>query len=324
MRLRCVLLDDYQDVALSMADWSVLPDGVEVVALRDHLSSEDEVAEALRDAAVVVAMRERTPFRESLLSRLPALRLLVTSGMANAAIDLSAAAAHGVTVCGTATSSAPTAEITWALIHGLTRQLVTESTAMRAGGRWQSTVGTNLAGATLGLLGFGKIGVLVGRVGLAFGMRVRAWSPNLTADRTAAEGVTLAASKEQLLSASDIVSIHLRLGERSRGLLDAAALSLMRPTAYLINTSRAPIVDRAALLDALRAGRLAGAGLDVFETEPLPADDPLRTLPTVLATPHLGYVTRDSYRMYYGEAVEDIRAFLAGAPVRVLNQPLVR
>jgi phosphoglycerate dehydrogenase-like enzyme len=324
MRLRCVLLDDYQDVALSMADWSVLPDGVEVVALRDHLSSEDEVAEALRDAAVVVAMRERTPFRESLLSRLPALRLLVTSGMANAAIDLSAAAAHGVTVCGTATSSAPTAEITWALIHGLTRQLITESTAMRAGGRWQSTVGTNLAGATLGLLGFGKIGVLVGRVGLAFGMRVRAWSPNLTVDRTAAEGVTLAASKEELLSASDIVSIHLRLGERSRGLLDAAALSLMRPTAYLINTSRAPIVDRAALLDALRAGRLAGAGLDVFETEPLPADDPLRTLPTVLATPHLGYVTRDSYRMYYGEAVEDIRAFLAGAPVRVLNQPLVR
>jgi phosphoglycerate dehydrogenase-like enzyme len=319
MRLRCVVLDDYQGVALERADWSALAGGAEVEVLREHLDGEDAVAEALKDAAIVVAMRERTPFRDSLLARLPALRLLVTSGMANAAIDLAAAANRGVTVCGTATSSEPTAELTWALIHGVTRHLATEGAAMRAGGPWQSTVGTNLHGATLGLLGFGKIGVLVGRVGLAFGMRVQSWSPNLTAERTAAEGVRLAASKEELLSSSDIVSIHLRLGDRSRGLLDAAALAAMKPTAFLINTSRAPIVDSGALLDALRAGRIAGAGLDVFETEPLPAGDPLRTLPNVLATPHLGYVTRDSYRMYYGEAVEDIQAFLAGEPIRVLN-----
>jgi phosphoglycerate dehydrogenase-like enzyme len=319
MTVRCVVLDDYQGVALEAADWSQLPDDVEVVALPDHHDSEDDVAEALVDAQIVVAMRERTPFRDSLLARLPALRLLITSGMANAAIDLPAAAARGVTVCGTATSSEPTAELTWALIHGVTRHLTTESAAMRSGGRWQSTVGTNLYGATLGLLGFGKIGVLVGRVGLAFGMRVQAWSPNLTAERTSVEGVRLAASKEELLSSSDIVSIHLRLGDRSRGLLDAAALAAMKPTAFLINTSRAPIVDADALLDALRTGRIAGAGLDVFETEPLPAGDPLRTLPNVLATPHLGYVTRDSYRMYYGEAVEDIQAFLAGDPIRVLN-----
>jgi phosphoglycerate dehydrogenase-like enzyme len=319
MKLRCVVLDDYQGVALERADWAALAGGAEVEVLREHLDGEDAVAEALKDAAIVVAMRERTPFRDSLLARLPALRLLVTSGMANAAIDLAAAANRGVTVCGTATSSEPTAELTWALIHGVTRHLATEGAAMRAGGPWQSTVGTNLHGATLGLLGFGKIGVLVGRVGLAFGMRVQSWSPNLTAERTAAEGVRLAASKEELLSSSDIVSIHLRLGDRSRGLLDAAALAAMKPTAFLVNTSRAPIVDSGALLDALRAGTIAGAGLDVFETEPLPAGDPLRTLPNVLATPHLGYVTRDSYRMYYGEAVEDIQAFLAGEPIRVLN-----
>jgi phosphoglycerate dehydrogenase-like enzyme len=319
MRLRCVVLDDYQGVALERADWAALAGGAEVEVLREHLDGEDAVAEALKDAAIVVAMRERTPFRDSLLARLPALRLLVTSGMANAAIDLAAAADRGVTVCGTATSSEPTAELTWALIHGVTRHLATEGAARRAGGPWQSTVGTNLHGATLGLLGFGKIGVLVGRVGLAFGMRVQSWSPNLTAERTAAEGVRLAASKEELLSSSDIVSIHLRLGDRSRGLLDAAALAAMKPTAFLVNTSRAPIVDSGALLDALRAGTIAGAGLDVFETEPLPAGDPLRTLPNVLATPHLGYVTRDSYRMYYGEAVEDIQAFLAGEPIRVLN-----
>jgi phosphoglycerate dehydrogenase-like enzyme len=319
MTVRCVVLDDYQGVALDNGGWADLPDDVEVVALPEHYDTEDAVAEALCEAQVVVAMRERTPFRDSLLARLPALRLLVTSGMANAAIDLPAAAARGVTVCGTATSSEPTAELTWALIHGVTRHLAVESAAMRAGGSWQSTVGTNLHGATLGLLGFGKIGVLVARVGLAFGMRVQAWSPNLTAERTSVEGVRLAASKEELLSSSDIVSIHLRLGERSRGLLDAAALAAMKPTAFLVNTSRAPIVDADALLDALRSGTIAGAGLDVFETEPLPAGDPLRTLPNVLATPHLGYVTRDSYRMYYGEAVEDIQAFLAGSPIRVIN-----
>jgi phosphoglycerate dehydrogenase-like enzyme len=209
--------------------------------------------------------------------------------------------------------------LTWALIFGLTKHLVTESTALRHGGQWQSTVGSDLAGAHLGLLGFGNIGVRVGRVGRALGMAVSAWSEHLTADRTDAEGVRLAPSKQALLAESDIVSIHLVLSGRTRGLVDAAALAAMKPTGYLVNTSRAPIVDQEALIDALRSGRIAGAGLDVFDAEPLPADHPYRGLPNVLGTPHIGYVTAASYRTYYGEAVEDIAAWLAGSPIRVLG-----
>ncbi|TWP50809.1 D-2-hydroxyacid dehydrogenase family protein [Lentzea tibetensis] len=307
------MLDDYQAVATSLADWS----GLDVTTYQYNVDG-DRLVAVLRDAEVVVLMRERTPFPAALIARLPKLRLIVTTGMRNASIDVAAAKAAGVTVCGTASTSEPPVELTWALILGLARNLVVENNSLRAGGPWQSTVGVGLAGKTLGLLGFGKIGVRVARIGLAFGMDVVAWSENLTAGRTDAEGVRLAPSKEALLAESDVVSVHLVLGDRTRGLVDDAALKLMRPNAFLVNTSRAAIVERQALVDALRENRIAGAGLDVFETEPLPVDDVLRTLPNVLATPHLGYVTDGNYRTYFREAVEDIRAFLAGAPVRVL------
>ena len=313
--LRCAVLDDYQDAATAMADWS----RVDLTVFREHLDTEDEVAAALAEFDVVVIMRERTPFPASLLARLPRLKLLITSGMRNASIDLKAAAAHGVTVCGTASRSEPPVELTWALILGLCRHITTENAAFRSGGAWQSTIGADLAGATLGLLGLGKIGTRVAAIGRAFGMEVLAWSQNLTADRAEAVGVTLASSKEELLAGSDIVSIHLALGDRTRGLVDAAALAAMKPSALLVNTSRAAIVDTEALIAAVKAGRLAGAGLDVFDLEPLPADHPLRTLPNVLATPHLGYVTRGNYARYFTEAVEDIDAFAAGKPLRVLG-----
>ncbi|MFF7413568.1 D-2-hydroxyacid dehydrogenase family protein [Streptomyces lydicus] len=319
MTPRCAVLDDYQGVALSTADWSPLADAVDVRTLRQPFRSEDEVVAAIGDCEIVVAMRERTPFPASLLARLPRLRLLITSGMRNAAIDLDAAARHGVTVCGTASNTEPPVELTWALILGLARNVVTENTALRAGGPWQSTLGADLHGRTLGLLGLGKIGTRVARIGLAFGMDVVAWSRNLTPERASEAGVRATATEEELLESSDFVSVHLVLGERTRGLLGADELRRMRPTSYLINTSRAAIVDQPALLQALRENWIAGAGLDVFEQEPLPADHPLRTLPNVLALPHLGYVTRRNYEGYFQQAVEDITAFLEGAPIRRLN-----
>ncbi|MEU7371059.1 D-2-hydroxyacid dehydrogenase family protein [Streptomyces hygroscopicus] len=321
MRLRCAVLDDYQDAALAAADWSSVLDTVDVVPVHEHLAGEDAVAEAIGDCEIVVIMRERTPFPASLFARLPRLRLLVTTGMRNASVDLAAAARHGVTVCGTASSSQPPAELTWALILGLARHVVPESTALRNGGPWQSTVGTDLHGRRLGLLGLGRIGAQVARVGRAFGMEVAAWSENLTAERAEAEGVRPAGSKEELLETSDIVSVHLVLGDRTRGLLGARELRRMRPTAFLVNTSRAAIVDQAALAEALREGWIAGAGVDVFEREPLPPGDPFRTLPNLLATPHLGYVTRGNYERFYRDVVEDIRAYLAGEPVRRLSPP---
>ncbi|SED03746.1 Phosphoglycerate dehydrogenase [Streptomyces sp. 2231.1] len=318
MRLRCVVLDDFQGVATGMADWSVIEDRVEVVALREHLDGEDALAAALAGFDIVVTLRERVPFPGSLLARLPRLKLLVASGMRNSVIDYDAAEAHGVTVCGTASSGTPPVELTWALLLGLARGIVEESTALRAGGPWQSTVGTDLHGSRLGLLGLGRIGSRVARVGLAFGMRVSAWSQNLTKERAEEEGVELAASKEELLAESDFVSVHLALGDRTRGLVGAAELAVMKPTAFLINTSRAAIVDQEARLAALHEGRIAGAGVDVFDVEPLPAGHPLRTAPRLLATPHLGYVSRANYTTYYGQAVEDIQAYLAGSPVRRL------
>jgi phosphoglycerate dehydrogenase-like enzyme len=318
-KLRCAILDDYQKVALTLADWSSISEAVEAVPLHRRFEQEDDLVAAIEGCEIVVIMRERTPFRAPLFDRLPRLKLLVTTGMRNASIDLAAAAAHGVTVCGTASRTEPPSELTWALILGLARHLVPESNTLRGNGPWQSTVGMDLQGRRLGLLGLGKIGSRVARVGVAFGMEVVAWSQNLTRERTEAVGVGLAASKEELLETSDFVSIHLVLSVRTRGLIGAAELRRMRPTAYLINTSRAPIVDREALVEALRSGWIAGAGLDVFETEPLPADDPLRSLPNVLATPHLGYVTQGNYGVYYREAVEDIQAFLAGSPIRKLS-----
>ncbi|WP_405191854.1 D-2-hydroxyacid dehydrogenase family protein [Streptomyces anulatus] len=319
MKLRCAVIDDFQSVATTVVDWSPVTADVEVVSFIEHLATEDEAAAALAGFDIVVTLRERVPFPADLFARLPRLRLLVASGMRNSAIDFDAAKRHGVTVCGTASSSTPPVELTWALLLGLARGIVPEAEALRTDGPWQSTLGADLHGRTLGLLGLGKIGGRVAQVGRAFGMDVLAWSQNLTKERTDEVGATLAASKEDLLASSDFVSVHLALGDRTRGLIGAAELALMRPTAYLINTSRAAIVDTDALLAALRAGTLAGAATDVFDIEPLPAGHPVRTAPRLLATPHLGYVSRANYETYYGQAVENIRAFLDGQPVRRLG-----
>ncbi|WP_329486020.1 D-2-hydroxyacid dehydrogenase family protein [Kitasatospora sp. NBC_01246] len=319
MKLRCAVLDDYQGVATSIVDWSPVTDRVELTSFPRHFGSEDELVDAVADFDIIVTLRERVAFPAAVFARLPRLRLLVASGMRNTVIDYAAARAHGVTVCGTASSSTPPVELTWALLLGLARGIVTENDALRTGGPWQSTLGADLAGRRLGLLGLGKIGALVARVGLAFGMDVVAWSPNLTEERAAEVGVRRAATKEELLRESDFVSVHLVLGDRSRGLLGKAEFASMKPRAYLVNTSRAAIVDQDALLAALAEGRIAGAAVDVFDVEPLPADHPLRTAPRLLATPHLGYVSGDTYRTFYGQAVEDIAAFLADSPVRVLG-----
>ncbi|MFF9806060.1 D-2-hydroxyacid dehydrogenase family protein [Streptomyces coeruleorubidus] len=318
MRLRCAVLDDFQKVATEVADWSVISDDVEVVSFDRHIDGEEALAAALADVDIVVTLRERVPFPGSLIARLPRLKLLIASGMRNSVIDYAAAEAHGVTVCGTASSSTPPVELTWALMLGLARGIVEESGALRSGGPWQSTVGADLHGRRLGLLGLGKIGGRVAQIGLAFGMEVHAWSQNLTRERADEVGVELAPSQDDLLANSDFVSVHLALSDRTRGLLGPAELALLKPTAYLVNTSRAAIVDQDALLGALRSGRIAGAGVDVFDVEPLPADHPMRTAPRLLATPHLGYVSRANYATYYGQAVENIRAFLDGSPVRLL------
>lgn len=317
--LRCAVLDDFQRAATELADWSPLADEVEVVIHDTHFPDEDALAAALADIDIVVTLRERVPFPESLIARLPRLKLLIASGMRNTVIDYAAAEAHGVTVCGTASSSTPPVELTWALLLGLARGIVTENNALREGGPWQSTVGADLHGSRLGLLGLGKIGSRVAQIGLAFGMEVSAWSQNLTKERADEVGAELAPSLHDLLATSDFVSIHLALGDRTRGLLGPAELALLKPTAYLVNTSRAAIVDQDALLTALHEGRIAGAGVDVFDTEPLPARHPMRSAPHLLATPHLGYVSRANCETYYGQAVEDIRAFLDGAPVRRLR-----
>jgi len=314
--MRCVILDDYQDVARRYAEWDTLPD-VEVIVVTEHLTG-DALLRALDGAEVVVAMRERTPFPATVLDQLPELRLLVTTGMRNASIDLAAAAARGITVCGTGSSPTPPGELTWALILGLARQVVPEATGLREGGPWQRTIGVDLAGARLGLVGVGKIGTKVAAVGSAFGMEVVGWSPHLTEERAAAAGVGLVA-KDELFATSDVVSVHLVLAEATRGLVTAADLTLMKHTAFFVNTSRAGLVDTAALVAELQRGGIAGAGLDVYDVEPLPADDVLRTLPNVLALPHLGYVTDGNYRRFYRDAREDVAAWLAGAPVRVLG-----
>ncbi|MDT0402608.1 MULTISPECIES: D-2-hydroxyacid dehydrogenase family protein [Streptomyces] len=319
MLLRCAVLDDFQNVATTIADWSPLRDRVEVTSFTEHLADEDELAAALADFDIVVTLRERVPFPASLLDRLPRLRLIVASGMRNSVIDYAAAERGGVTVSGTQSFPTPPVELTWALLLGLARGLVTEHNTLRANGPWQSTVGADLHGRRLGLLGLGRIGGRVARVGLAFGMEVTAWSPHLTKERTDEADVELASSKEELLASADYVSLHLVLGDTTRGLLGAAELSLMKPTAYLINTSRSALVDQDALLTVVREGRIAGAAVDVFDTEPLPADHPMRTAPRLLTTPHLGYVSDLNYRTYYTQAVENIEAHLAGTPLRRLG-----
>jgi phosphoglycerate dehydrogenase-like enzyme len=314
---RVAILDDYQDVAKGLADWKTLPAGTEVVAFRDHLHELDAVAKRLADFDVVVAMRERTAFPRPLLEKLPKLRLLVTTGMRNASIDMKAAADRGVTVCGTSGLPYPTAELTWGLVLALFRRIAVEDRATREG-KWQTTLGLGLNGKTLGVVGLGTLGSRVARYGKAFEMEVLAWSQNLTAERAVEVGATLV-GKEELLRRSDVVSIHLVLSDRTRGLLGARELGLMKRTAYLVNTSRGPIVDEAALVRALQDGTIAGAGLDVFEPEPLALDHPFRTLSNTVITPHLGYVTEETYRVFFGHALEDVQAFLRGAPVRVLK-----
>lgn len=314
--MRVAVLDDYQHVALAMADWARLP-GAAVVCFRDHVDDVDELVARLGGFEVVVAMRERTPFPRPTLERLPDLRLLVTTGPHNAAIDLDAARDLGVTVCGTGGTFHNTAEMTWALILAAARAVPAEDALVRAGG-WQRTVGRTLHGTTLSVLGLGNLGGHVARIGSAFGMTVLAWSTNLTADRCTELGATLV-ERDELFSRADVLTIHLRLSDRTRTLVGARELGLMKPTALLVNTSRGPIVDEVALADALTRGALGGAGLDVFATEPLPVDHPLRRAPNTVLSPHLGYVTEDCYRIFFGDAVEDIAAWQSGSPQRVIT-----
>jgi phosphoglycerate dehydrogenase-like enzyme len=311
------VLDDYQNAAREFGPWSELGDAADVTIFNDHVAGTGPLVERLAPFDVIVAMRERTRFPRQVLERLPRLRLLVSTGMGTAHIDVAAASELGITVSGTGGRPAPAAELTWALILGLARHVGAEDAGLRAG-EWGRTVGADLAGATLGVIGFGNLGRRVAKVGQAFGMRVIAWSQNLDPAVAAAAGVE-PVGKQTLLSTADFVTIHLRLSERTTGLIGGADLALLKPTAYLVNTSRGPIVDEAALIDALREGRIAGAGLDVFDVEPLPADHPLRTSPRTLLTPHIGYVTAGSYQAFYGGAVEAIRAFLDGHPVRLLT-----
>jgi phosphoglycerate dehydrogenase-like enzyme len=316
MKLRCVILDDYQNVALSMADWSSLSEQVDVQTINRHFESEDELVKAVNQYEIIVIMRERTAFSKSVLLRLPRLKLLVTTGMRNASIDFKTAASQGVIVCGTISNIEPPIELTWALILGLSRNLVLEHSAIRNNGPWQSTVGIDLYGKTLGLLGLGKIGSRVAMIGKAFGMEVVAWSQNLTKERTDGIGVRLAATKEELLAMSDFVSIHLVLSERTKGLIGEEELRMMKPSSYLINTSRAQVVNQEALQKGLQNGWIAGAGVDVYEKEPLPENDVFRTLPNLLTTPHLGYVTERNYHTFFQNALEDIQSFLKGTPIR--------
>lgn len=315
--LRVAVLDDYQGVARGLAAWDTLPPSSDVVFFRDHLDDEDALVQRLAPFEAIVAMRERTPFPRRLLARLPALRLLVTTGRRNASIDVPAAKEQGVLVCGTDGLPYPTAELTWGLILALVRHIPEEDRAVRAGA-WQTSLGVGLSGKTLALLGLGKLGTQVARIATAFDMRVIAWSQNLTAE-LAAEASAEWVPRETLFREADVLSIHLVLGERTRGLVGEAELGLMKPSAYLINTSRGPIVDEAALVAALQRRTLAGAGIDVFDREPLPGGHPLLALDNTVLTPHLGYVTRETYEIFYRQALEDLIGYLKGTPLRELT-----
>jgi phosphoglycerate dehydrogenase-like enzyme len=318
MRYRCAVLDDYQNVALKMADWSKVTGDVDVTVFNERLGDEAAVARALQGFGIVCVMRERTPFPRSLIEKLPDLKLIVTTGLKNASIDIAAAKERGIAVCGTEGAKHPTAELAIGLMIDLARSISVENARMKAGEAWQATVGADLYGHTLGVIGLGNLGQRVARVAQAFGMNVIAWSQNLTPERCKEHGVGYA-TKADLFQQSDFISIHMVLSDRTRGLVDKTDLAMMKPTAYLINTSRGPIIDEAALVAALQNKTIAGAGLDVFDVEPLPRDHVLRTLPNVVLTPHLGYVTQDGYRIFYGGTVEAVRAWLDGKPIRVIG-----
>ena len=319
MTLRIAILDDYQNVALKLADWSKLGSDVEIKVFNAPVrrTPEDTIRDC-RGFNVISMMRERTPFPRQVIEALPDLKLLITTGARNASIDMAACAERGIVVCGTSSFGNPTTGITFGLILELTRRIGWENSRMKAGEPWQVTLGMDIEGKTLGVLGLGKLGTRAAGVGKAFGMNVIAWSQNLTPEKCQEAGVEYA-SKEDLLRQADFVSIHVVLSQRSRGLIGASDLALMKPTAYLINTSRGPIVDERALLAALEEKRIAGAGLDVFDVEPLPLDHPFRRLDNVVLTPHLGYVSVQNYRAYFAGVVEDIRGFLDGKPVRAMS-----
>jgi phosphoglycerate dehydrogenase-like enzyme len=317
MRQRCAVLDDYQNVALAMADWSKITGEIEVKVFNAPLGDAEQVAKALSGYTIVCLMRERTLFPRAMFDKLPDLKLVVTTGLRNAAIDVAAAKEHNVVVCGTESAGHPTAELAFGLIIDLARSISLENARMKAGEVWQATIGTDLFAKTIGIIGLGKLGSRVAKAAQAFGMKVIAWSQNLTPEKTRELGAEYA-SKEDLLKQSDFVTIHLQLSARTRGLIGAKEIGLMKPTAFLINTSRGPIVDEGALVAALQGSKIAGAGLDVYDVEPLPRDHVLRKLANVVLTPHLGYVTADNYRTFYGQTVEAIRAWLDGKPVRVI------
>jgi phosphoglycerate dehydrogenase-like enzyme len=313
---RLGILDDYQGVALAMGPWDRLPQGLAVEVFRDTLADPEALARRLAPFDALVIMRERTPFPRALIERLPNLRLLVTTGLRNRAIDLEACAERGITVCGTPSFGNPTVDLTWGLILSLMRRIPEQERALREG-RWQVALGHGLEGKTLGILGLGNLGSRVARIGAAFGMRLLAWSQNLTEERAAAAGA-VRVDKETLLAEADVVTLHLILSERTRGIIGAADLARMKRSAVLVNTSRGPLVDQEALIAALREGRIAGAGLDVFDQEPLPPGHPILSAPNTVLTPHLGYVTEENYRAYFAGAVEAVLGYLAGAPVREL------
>ena len=315
---RCAILDDYQNVALKVSDWSKLAADLDIKVFNEHLGGPDNVVKALQGFTIICAMRERTGFPRNVIEKLTDLKLLITTGMRNASIDVAAANERGVVVCGTPSVGGPTSGVAIGLMLELTRRIGYENARMKAGAPWQTTIGPDLDGMTLGVIGLGKLGTRTSQIAKAFGMKVIAWSQNLTPEKCKEAGVDYA-SKEDLFRQADLISIHVVLSQRSRGLVGAKELGLMKPTAYIVNTSRGPIIDEAALLVALRDRKIAGAGLDVFDVEPLPVDHPLRKLDNVVLTPHLGYVAQQNYRAYFGGVVDDIRAFLDGKPVRVLK-----
>jgi phosphoglycerate dehydrogenase-like enzyme len=317
-RLRCAILDDYLKLALSVADWSKIGDRVDVTVFDQPFASPEAAGQALKDFEIICAMRERTPFPRATIAALPKLKLLITSGMRNNSIDMQAAKDHQVVVCGTHWPRDPTAPLTMGLILELTRNIGRESARMHAGEYLQKHVGIEIEGKTLGVVGLGKLGAKVAGLAKAFGMNVIAWSPNLTAERCKEAGVGFA-TKEELFSTADIITIHMVLSDRSRGLVGAADLERMKPTSYLVNTARGPIVDENALLETLKARKIAGAAVDVFSVEPLPVDHPFRKLDNLELTPHLGYVTRETFIAHYSQMVEGIEAWLKGDPVRRLG-----
>jgi phosphoglycerate dehydrogenase-like enzyme len=322
--MKVAVLDDYQRVALRLADWSAVQARCTVDVFDRNLKVPDEAASALAPYDIICLLRERMPVPSALIERLPNLKFIAVTGTQNRTLDLAAATRRGIVVSHTSTRGAgfhATPELTWGLILAAVRHLTFEDRAMR-GGAWQTTVGTTLHGKTLGILGLGKIGRRVAEFGKVFGMNVVAWSPSLTADIASTVGVTRV-EKDELLRVSDVVTIHVVLNERSRGMIGARDLALLKPTAWLVNTSRGPLIDGAALLEALRARRIAGAALDVYDEEPLPTAHPLRGLDNVVLSPHLGFVAEETYRVFFEDIVEAIGAFLDGRPIRLLN-PLER